>query len=411
MAKVVDLWHLSRPPADAEPCGEHQAKERVLVASAVHGRGKRWQVRYRDPAGEQRSENFAKKTFADTRASQVDGDLQRGVFVAREQRTQDFRTFAEAWRTSATHRERTETNVERALRLHVYPILGRRPPASIKRSDVRAWVKNRSAVLAPISLRTPWNALTAVMAAAVADGLMASNPCHGVELPEIRGDEVVPLEPDVVRALMASAAPRYRSLLRLAATTGLRGGELFGLEDRHVDLEAMTVEVEQQLVGPDKGVPYLGEPKTVKAYRTVPLSASAAAAMRAHCEAFPLRVVDLEDRTDPRKPHQRTARLLFVSEAGGAIRRGSWAKVWARAAKNANAALSGEDSPLRVPEDAALHDLRHFYASVLIKHGATVKKVQRLLGHAKPSITLDLYVHLWEDDEDDTAALIDEILS
>lgn len=54
--------------------------------------------------------------------------------------------------------------------------------------------------------------------------------------------------------------------------------------------------------------------------------------------------------------------------------------------------------------------VRHFYASVLIKHGASVKKVQRRLGHAKPSITLDLYVHLWEDDEDDTAELIDKII-
>ncbi|WP_313904736.1 tyrosine-type recombinase/integrase [Streptomyces sp. BHT-5-2] len=57
-------------------------------------------------------------------------------------------------------------------------------------------------------------------------------------------------------------------------------------------------------------------------------------------------------------------------------------------------------SPLRAPKGTTLHDLRHFFASVLIKHGATVKKVQRLLGHAKPSITWDLYVHLWEGDED-----------
>ncbi len=48
---------------------------------------------------------------------------------------------------------------------------------------------------------------------------------------------------------------------------------------------------------------------------------------------------------------------------------------------------------------------------MLIKHGATVKKVQRLLGHAKPSITWDLYVHLWEDDEDDTADIIDAVLA
>ncbi|WP_228395883.1 tyrosine-type recombinase/integrase [Streptomyces sp. RB17] len=43
----------------------------------------------------------------------------------------------------------------------------------------------------------------------------------------------------------------------------------------------------------------------------------------------------------------------------------------------------GQQGP--VPEDTTLHDLRHFYASVLIKNGATPKQVQMRLGHAKPS--------------------------
>lgn len=411
MAKVYDRWHLSRPPADAEPCEEHSTKTKPVYPSASHGVGKRWQVRYRDPAGEQKKENFAKRTAADARAAEVENELNKGEYVDRATRRQTFREYAEEWRTSATHRQRTETNVERALRLHVYPLLGSHQIAGIKRSDIRAWLKNRSAVLAPSSLRTPWNALFGVMAAAHYDGIVRSNPCHGLDLPEIRKPEVVPLDPAVVRALLAGAPPRYRALVRLAATTGLRQGELFGLEVEHLDLKAGTLEVEQQLVGPDKGVPYLGEPKTEKSYRTVPLSASAVAAVEEHLQAFPPAEVEIEDRTDPRKPRTRKARLLFVSQTGDPIRRGSWAKAWARMVKRADTQLAAAGSALRVPEGTTTHDLRHFYASVLIKHGASVKKVQRRLGHAKPSITLDLYVHLYEDDEDTTAAIIDEALT
>ncbi|MFH0244446.1 tyrosine-type recombinase/integrase [Streptomyces sp. HK10] len=412
MAKVVDRWHLSRPPSDAEPCGEHRAAGRVLVPSKDHGQGKRWQVRYRDPAGVQKKENFARRPEADARAAEVANELNRGEYVDRATRRQTFREFAEQWRQSLTQRETTEPKVERALRLHVYPLLGDRPLNAVTRTDVQRWVKDRRAVLTPIGLRTPYNALSSVMAAALYDGLIRKNPCHNIDLPEIRRPEAEPLHPEVVRALLDTASPRYRALLRLAATTGLRQGELFGLEDdRHIDLEAMTLEVEQQLVGPDRGVPYIGEPKTEKSYRTVPLSASAAAAIRAHREEFPPKEVEIEDRSNPRRPEQRTARLLFVSEYGAPLRRGSWAKLWARNVKRANKALEDAGSPLRVPEGATLHQLRHFYASVLIKHGASVKKVQRRLGHAKPSITLDLYVHLWEDDEDDTAALIDDALS
>lgn len=411
MAKVYDRWHLSRPPADAEPCAEHSTKTKTVYAGASHGKGKRWQVRYRDPSGKQCKENFAKSTQADSRAAAVTAELDKGEYVDRKTRRQTFREYAEEWRTSATHRERTESNVERALRLHVYPLLGTRQIAGIKRSDIRAWVKDRSAVLAPSSLRTPWNALFGVMAAAHYDGIIRSNPCHGVDLPEVRKPEVVPLEPAVVRALLAGTTDRYRALLRLAATTGLRQGELFGLEVEHLDLKAGTLEVEQQLVGPDKGVPYLGPPKTEKSYRTVPLSASAVAAVEAHLQQFPPAEVEIEDRTDPRKPRTRKARLLFVSRTGEAIRRGSWAKVWGRAAKHADTLLAGLGSELRAPKGTTTHDLRHFYASVLIKHGASIKKVQRRLGHAKPSITLDLYVHLYEDDDDTTSVLIDEALA
>ena len=412
MADVYDRWHLTRPPADAEPCGEHQASGRGLVASADHGQGRRWQVRYRDPAGRQIKENYAKKAKADARAAEVQNELDRGEYVDRATRRQTFREFAETWREAATQRDTTEPKVERALRLHVYPLLGDKPLGSITRTDIRRWVRDRSKALEPISLRTPYNALSSIMSAALYDGLIRKNPCHNIELPEVRRPEVEPLRPEVVRAILDTASPRYRALLRLAATTGLRQGELFGLEDdRHLDLTTMELEVEQQLVGPDKGVPYLGEPKTAKSYRTVPLSITAVAAIRAHREEFPPRQVEVEDRTDPRRPEWRKARLLFISEAGAPLRRGSWAKVWARNVARADKALAAAGSPLRVPEGTTLHDFRHFYASVLIEGGASVKRVQRRLGHAKPSITLDLYVHLWEDDEDDTAELIDKTLS
>jgi integrase len=299
-----------------------------VFPSAEHGVGKRWQVRYRDPSGEQKKENCAKRTAADARAAEITNELDKGEYVDRVTRRQTLRDYAEEWRTTATHRERTESNVERGLRLHVYPLLGPRQIASIKRSDIRAWVKDRSAVLAPSSLRTPWNALFGVMAAAHYDGIIRANPCHGIDLPEIRKPEVVPLDPAVVRALLAATSSRYRALMRLAATTGLRQAELFGLEAEHVDLLAGTVEVEQQLIGPDKGVPYIGEPKTEKSYRTVPLSVSAVAAMEEHLKAYPPTAVEIEDRTDPRKPRTRKARLLFVSETGDPIRRGSWAKLW-----------------------------------------------------------------------------------
>lgn len=61
-------------------------------------------------------------------------------------------------------------------------------------------------------------------------------------------------------------------------------------------------------------------------------------------------------------------------------------------------------------EGVTFHDLRHYYASLLIRHGESVKVVQARLGHATAAETLDTYSHLWPDSEDRTRDAIDAVL-
>ncbi|MFE3073136.1 hypothetical protein [Streptomyces sp. NPDC059247] len=63
-----------------------------------------------------------------------------------------------------------------------------------------------------------------------------------------------------------------------------------------------------------------------------------------------------------------------------------------------------------MPDGGSTHDLRHCYASALIKHRESVKDGSALVGHSKPSITLDTYTHLWPDDEDATRAAVEAVL-
>jgi hypothetical protein len=64
-----------------------------------------------------------------------------------------------------------------------------------------------------------------------------------------------------------------------------------------------------------------------------------------------------------------------------------------------------------LPKGTGFHALRHFYASLLIRHGESVKVVQSRLGHASASETLDTYSHLWPDSEDRTRAAVDSVLA
>jgi integrase len=63
-----------------------------------------------------------------------------------------------------------------------------------------------------------------------------------------------------------------------------------------------------------------------------------------------------------------------------------------------------------LPAGTSYHDLRHFYASLLIDHGESVKVVQERLGHATAAETLDTYSHLWPESEDRTRAAVDRVL-
>jgi len=61
--------------------------------------------------------------------------------------------------------------------------------------------------------------------------------------------------------------------------------------------------------------------------------------------------------------------------------------------------------------DVGMHDLRHFYASALIRAGLSVKVVSERLGHSNAAMTLNVYSHLWPDDEDRTRQAIDDMLA
>ncbi len=62
-------------------------------------------------------------------------------------------------------------------------------------------------------------------------------------------------------------------------------------------------------------------------------------------------------------------------------------------------------------DTVTFHGLRHFYASLLIRHGESIKTVQARLGHASAAETLDTYSHLWPDSDDRTRAAVDAVLA
>jgi integrase len=84
-----------------------------------------------------------------------------------------------------------------------------------------------------------------------------------------------------------------------------------------------------------------------------------------------------------------------------------WFKPAVLAANEAIATLDEQHRPALLPEGLRLYDLRHTAASLMIREGASVKAVQRRLGHATASITLDVSGHLFPDELDALAGRLE----
>lgn len=343
-----------------------------------------WVARWRDAGGGQRKRSFSRKTDAERFLTTMQADVLRGTYVDPVAGRVTFTEYAAQWRAAQVHRPTTRAYVETMIRRHALPHFGARSLGSVRPSEVQAWVRGLGEVLAPATVEVVYRYVGAIFRAAVADRLIPSSPCVGVRLPKVEPRQVVPPSTEDVYALTAAMPARYRALVVLAAGTGLRQGECLGLELRHVDFLRRTLRVEQQLVLLPGAPPQIAPPKTAASYRTVPLPEVVLDALAAHLAAFPV----------------GPGGLVFTTPAGEPIRRTALsANVWRPAVLRAG-----------VPVTTHFHDLRHYFASLLIRHGESVKVVQARLGHASAAETLDTYSHLWPDSEDRTRAAVDSAL-
>lgn len=341
-----------------------------------------WRASYRDAAGKEHSRSFKRKVDGQRWLDEVTASVVTGQYVAPRAGNITFREYAEGWRESQPYRPSTEEAVRIALTKRVYPIIGDTPLSAFTPDVIQRMVKRLEADFAPSTVEVTYSYVSTVFKAAVASRRIATTPCVGIKLPERVTAKVTPLDVEQVYAVAEAMPERYRAMVVLAAGTGMRQGEVFGLTVDRVKFAARKIIVDRQLRGVEDGRPVFGPPKTPTSDREVPLPSVVADALTAHIEAYP----PGEDG------------LLFTVPEGTPIRKSSFWTVWQRVTRDAGVAGEG------------FHALRHHYASVLIRAGESVKVVQARLGHKSAQETLDTYAHLFPDSDDRTREAVDAAL-
>jgi integrase len=229
--------------------------------------------------------------------------------------------------------------------------------------------------------------LRKALADAVRRGRLTRNVADLVERPKASSPEMRTWTAEELgRFLEHVRGERLYAAWTLAATTGLRRGEVLGLRWADVDLDAARVAVRQTLISVEYGV-QLSEPKTAKGRRSVALDPQTVAILREH------RKHQVEERL-AWGPAYHPSELVFTREDGFHIHPERFSDMFEARVRRAG-----------LPR-IRLHDLRHTHATLALAAGVHPKVVSERLGHANIGITLDTYSHAIPALEEEAAATV-----
>jgi integrase len=324
--------------------------------------------------------------------------LREGVekgLTARPGGPRTLRAFVEAWLPALRGRVRFATwrGHELNLRLYILPALGDVPlgqltPTAVERLAAGMVRSGRSSTTARAARTT----LRLVLRDAERDGLVARNVAALARPPRVERREFRVLTADETRRLLdGTADDALGPLFALAATTGMRQGELLGLRWDDVDLAGGTLTVRRALARAERGYA-LAETKTARSRRTLELAPAAVAALRRQ------RARSAELRLAAGAAWQDRDGLVFTDQVGRHVRPASVSHGFADALRR-----------LGLPH-VRFHDLRHGAASLLLAQGVPLKVVSETLGHSGITITADTYGHLDREQRRAAAAAIERAL-
>jgi integrase len=258
---------------------------------------------------------------------------------------------------------------------YIIPRLGGKLLRKLTSSDVERALLD-IASFAPASAAKCRARLVNALEKAVAFHLVPRNVAKPVSAPRRVRREIEFWTPAEVRCFLAfTRQARFHAAFVVALGTGMRMGEILGLQWADVGERIITV---RRNVTQAYGKRSVSTPKTEAGWRRVPYGSEVAAALREHGERY------------GRSPE----RYIFGTHAGGAMHPKNFGREYRKlvARLNTQAKARGEKGvkPLH------FHGLRHTFASLAVADGMDVRTLGVILGHRRPSMTLDIYSHFFE---------------
>lgn len=343
----------------------------------------RWIGEYTDANGKRRYVSGKDRNDVKAKLKTKLKDKEEGVSY--DAGTLTFGDYLDKWldSTKGTIRERSWVRYEQMVRVHLKPSLGKAKLSRLNALQLQdLYSKKLKTGLSPRTVQYVHTTAHKALGQAVAWSLIPRNIADAAKPPKPTRGETHALSLDQIRALLTAArGDKLEALYVLACTTGMRQGEILGLQWRDLDLEGGTLRVDRSVYN---GA--VSPPKTAAGRRTIRLSKLATAALKAH-------------RINVAK-EGRISEWVFSTSKGTPLschnlHNRSWKPLLQKSA---------------LPHTTRFHDLRHSAATLLIGRGVPVKVVSEMLGHADVTTTLSVYFSVMPNLQNLTSDGMDEAL-
>src|ERR1035437_2816414 len=251
------------------------------MASVKRREDGQWRARYRGESSREHAKHFARKVDAQRWLDETTAAVVTGQYVDPRNASTLLRTYAAQWEKVQVGRGSTLSIIDNAVRLHINPALGDKRIGSIRQGDIQGLVKTLEGKdLAAGTVRNIYDTVSRIFASAVDDRVIPSSPCRRIKLPKDDKGEVVPLTLAQVRSLEVGMGDLGAAVIALAGS-GLRIGELLGLDVSAVAFLRRTIRVERQRAQSGELTP----PKSKSSGRTVPVGHTVLDALAAYLKA------------------------------------------------------------------------------------------------------------------------------
>ena len=339
---------------------------------------------------------FKIRRDADRALTDILSRLNQGAYIAPSKKT--LSEFLDEWLadTKDTIRASTYATYETMIRTQIKPRIG-----NVRLPDLNSFVLNEfyrvllasgrkdgKGGLSPATVRYAHSVLRKALNDALRANLVPRNVADAARPPRVPGAKIRTWSARELRTFLDHVeGDRLYAAYVVAATTGMRRGEVLGLRWQDLDLDAGRASVSQTLIVVGGYDVQFSEPKTARGRRSVALDPHTVKALREHRERQMLERSLMGDAYDDQD-------LVFSREDGTPLHPDAFSDAFWRHAKAA-----------KLPR-IRFHDLRHTHATLALAAGVHPKVVSERLGHASITITLDTYSHAIPAMQETAASLV-----